>query len=237
MTTNLATMESRVRQMLTDTGATAYSVGTIDEAIRQAIAEYSDSFPRQVDTIVTLPAAGREIALANLTEINSVLAVYWPFDPSKDVWPPNRVSGFRLDFDDGQPLLTLTSDLGDEPQANDDVRILYGTLHHLDDLDGAAGTSIPPSHESIIVLGAAGFAATMRSGDVTSTYTQTPRTLANLSVWAAMRVAEFRAKIARIAAQSIGHGPAFSAGWQLDQWEGQGVVYPHQGTPPVQPVR
>jgi hypothetical protein len=237
MTATLTSIENRVRGFLSDTNATAYPAALVDEAIRQAVAEYSRAYPRQVDTILTTPGAGREIALDSLPELDSVLAVYWPFDPTTDVWPPNRVSGFRLDYDDGNPILTLTSDIGDEPQASDTIRILYATPHHLDGLDGAAGTTIAPSHESTIVLGAAGTAAIIRAGDVTSTYTVSARTQANLEAWGAMRLAEFHAKLAHISAQSVGHGPAFSAGWRLDQWENQGVVYPQTGDRPRTPTR
>jgi hypothetical protein len=232
MTATLTSLETRVRQFLSDVSATAWSAGALDEAIRQAMAEYSNVMPRQVDTLITLVASGREIALDSLPEITAVLEVWWPFNSLAEAWPPNRVSGFRLDFDDGSPVLTLTCDVGDEPQAGDEVRIWYATPQHLDGLDGATGTTLIPTHESTLVIGAAAFAATMRAGDVTSTYTQSVKVQANLEAWGAMRMAEFRGKLAQISAQSIVHGPAFAAGWHLDQWENQGVIYPQPGQRP-----
>jgi hypothetical protein len=236
-TTNLAAFETRVRGFLSDANATAYSTAQIDEAIRQALAEYSAVYPREVDTFVTLPAAGREIDLSSLLELSAILEVWWPFDPTAnpDVWPPNRVQGYRLGFDDGNPVLTLTTDLADEPQAGDNVRIWYTTPQHLDDLDGAAGTTYPTMHESTLVTGAAAFAAIMRAGDVTSTYAVSPRTQANLESWGYTRLAEFRGHLARYAAQSVVHGPAFAKGWGLDQWEDQGVIYPKAGWRPSPP--
>ena len=138
MPANLAQLETRVRGFLSDVNATAYSTAQVDEAIRQALAEYSAATPRQLETFVTLIGPGRQIALNALDDIAAVLEVWWPFDPlaEPEVWPPNRVQGFRLDFDDGQPVLMLTTDLADEPQTNDNVKLWYTTPHHLDGLDG-----------------------------------------------------------------------------------------------------
>ncbi len=217
MTATLATLRARVQLFLSDTGATAYTTDLVDEAIRQALSEYSEVLPRHVDTCLTLPAAGREIALDSLTDLVAVTDVYWPYDSLEESWPPNRVAGFSLNFDDGQPLLTLTSKTGSQPQAGDELRLWYTTPQHLDGLDGAAGTTILPTHESWLVLGAAGYAAIQRAGDVSATYTETARTQANLEAWGQMRLAQFRSKLAQFAITATQRGQTFGAGWKLDE--------------------
>jgi hypothetical protein len=217
MTATLATLRARVQQFLSDAGAVAYTTAALDEAIRQALAEYSEVAPRQVDTVLTLPAAGREIALNALDELIAVLAVSWPYDSTTEVWPPSEVSGFSLQFDDGQPLLTLTSFTGNQPQADDELRIWYATPQHLDGLDDAAGTTVPLAHESWLVLGAAGYAAIARAGDVTSRYAVSAVAQANLEDWGLTRLAQFRAKLAQYSITATQRGQTFAKGWPLDE--------------------
>jgi len=217
MTATLATLRARVQQMLTDTGATAYTTGALDEAIRQALAEYSEVLPRTVATAITLPAAGREIALDTLDELTAVTDVIWPFDTTTEKWPPNLVAGFELRWDDGQPLLILTSSTANQPQADDELALVYTTPQHLDGLDGAAGTTVLLAHESWLVIGAAGYAAIQRAGDVSSTYLESNRTQANLEDWGLMRLAQFRAKLAQLAITATQRGQVFGAGWPLDK--------------------
>ena len=224
MTATLATLRARVQQFLTDTGATAYTTGALDEAIRQALAEYSEVNPRTVATVITLPAAGREIALNYLAELTNVTAVYWPYDSLAEAWPPNLVTGFSLTFDDGQPLLTLTSKAGAQPQADDEMRIWYTTPQTLDGLDSAAGTSVNITHESWIALGAAGYAALLRAGDVSATYTESAQTQANLEQWGAMCLAQFRAKLGQLSLTATQRGQPFGAGWKLDDYDSYGRV-------------
>ncbi len=219
MTATLATLRARVQVLLSDSGATAYTTTAIDEAIRQAMNDYSEIWPRQLDTVLTLPAAGREIALNSLADLTNVTAVYWPYDSLAEAWPPNLVTGFSLTFDDGQPLLTLTSKTGAQPQADDELRLWYTTPQTLDGLDGAAGTSVNITHESWIALGAAGYAALLRAGDVSATYTESAQTQANLEQWGAMCLAQFRAKLAQLSLTATQRGQPFGAGWKLDDYD------------------
>jgi len=219
MTATLSTLRARVQQCLSDVSATAYTTGALDEAIRQALAEYSEVFPRQVDTVLTLPAAGREIALDSLADLVDVVAVYWPYDSTTDAWPPNLVQGFALTWDDGQPLLVLTSDQGLQPLAGDELRLWYTTPQHLDGLDDAAGTTLLATHEAWLVIGAAGYAALQRAGDVASTYTQSPKLQANLEAWAQARLAQFRARLAAFSNAAASRGQPFGPGWKLDEFD------------------
>ncbi len=212
MTATLTTLRARVQQFLLANGAAAWNLETIDEFIRQALADYSDVYPRQVETLLQLPAAGREIALNTLPELVDVADVWWPYLPAADTWPPNRVTGFRLDWDDGFPLLTLHSDIGNEPQANDYLRLWYVTPQHLDSLDGASGTTLPLAHESLLVAGAAAYAANARAaaGDLPA-----------LAAWADNQAAAFRGRLQSIRLRASRRGPAWGQGWAMDEWDDQ----------------
>lgn len=229
MSATLATLRARTQQFLLATGVTAWNTETLDEMLRQALAEYSQANPRQVETVLTLPAAGREIALSALPELVAVLDVWWPYSSTAaEHWPPNRVRGFRLDWDDGQPLLTLTSDAADQPATGDEVRLWYATPQHLDGLDGAAGTTLPLIHEGLLVMGAAGYAAFGRAAFMDA---DQPGVAAALQKWSGAILAQFQTRLAELRRQVAAHGPAFGEGWHLDEWENQGVVYPLPTTP------
>src|SRR5690242_7387464 len=92
----LAQLEARVAARLVDAANAVYTTATIDEALRTALSDYSTTLPLASETYLTLPAAGREIAIDSLTGLIAVLDVWWPYDPDTEVWPPNMVAGFRV---------------------------------------------------------------------------------------------------------------------------------------------
>src|SRR5438045_2907564 len=118
----LAQLEVRVAARLVDSSNAVFSLATIDEALRTVLSDYSATLPRAVETVITLPGIGREIALNSLTNLVAVLDVWWPYNTLSEVWPPNQVAGFRVWWDDSQPLLILTSKSGNQPQTSDSLR-------------------------------------------------------------------------------------------------------------------
>ena len=59
MTATLTTLRDRVELMLADSGNSIWSTDDIDEAIRQALHEYSKTRPLRAVSTVTLSADGR----------------------------------------------------------------------------------------------------------------------------------------------------------------------------------
>ena len=59
----------------------------------------------------------------------------------------------------------LDSNDGSQPQAADELRIWYTIPQTIQDLDDAAVTTVPFPDESLLVLGATGFALMARSAD------------------------------------------------------------------------
>ena len=217
----LAQLEIRVAARLVDSGNAVYSLATLDEALRTVLSEYSAALPLASETYLTLPGAGREIALDSLTGLIAVLDVWWPFDPDSEAWPPNRVAGFRVWWDDAQPVLLLASQAGSQPQAGDNLRLWYTKPHTLQDLDGGDVTTIFPNHESALVTGAAGYAAASNNLDQIGTVRVDPAEVPALNQWAAQRLAEWRAFLAGLAASAPSFGPPYGEGWGLDKWDGR----------------
>src|SRR5436309_13301084 len=121
----LAQLEARVSARLVDATNAVFSLATIDEALRSALSDYTEACPLTSETYITTPAAGREIALSGVSGFLALTNVWWPFDPDTEVWPPNQVGGWRVWWDDAQPLLILSSKTGSQPAASDNVRLWY----------------------------------------------------------------------------------------------------------------
>src|SRR5262245_45949734 len=109
MPSTLAQMEAKVSALLMDPTNTAFTTAVVDGALRLALDEYSRVAPRAMETVIVLPGDGREIALSGITDLIQVTEVWWPYDSSAstETWPPNRVQGFRLWWDDASPVLFL----------------------------------------------------------------------------------------------------------------------------------
>lgn len=220
----LAQYETRVLTFLMDTGVAVWTSATIQEALTLALDEYSGANPLAKETVITCPAAGREIALASLSDLQHVTAVWWPYDSSTEDWPPNLVHGFVVRWDDAQPVLMLQCDTGAQPQTDDEVRVYYTVPHTLQNLRSASTTTIPTIHESLLVLGAAGYACFARSVDLAETTSLAAVATPNLAALGSRYLKEYRRRLLEISLSAHNlhgvSGPAFGAGWALDQWDG-----------------
>ena len=118
MPLTLAQYRTRIAARLLDSSNAVYSTTTIDEALKAALHDYSAALPLTAETVLTLPGDGREVALNGVSNLLQVLEVWWPYDSDAgEVWPPNQVAGFRVWWDDAQPVLLLASKTGRQPQA------------------------------------------------------------------------------------------------------------------------
>ena len=70
--------------------------------------------------------------------------VWWPYDSDavSETWPPNKVRGFRLWWDDLQAVLFLEIEDSSQPKTDEEVRIWYAKRQVIQDLDedGFEGT-------------------------------------------------------------------------------------------------
>ena len=217
----LAQLEVRVSARLADAANALWPLTLVDEALRTALSEYSAAIPQAMEGILILPGTGREIALDSFANLTRVLDVWWPYDTLTEVWPPNQVAGFRVWWDDARPVLLLASKTANQPQASDTIRVWYTRPQTIASLDSATTTSVFPNHESSIVNGAAGFAASMALVSQLSSVKVDPHQVVSLHTYAADRLKEFRASLAALAGAGAApsFGPPYGEGWGIDKWD------------------
>lgn len=219
--TALAGIRDRVEQMLLDTGNAIWTADVIDEGLRQALDQYNYVRPLNMETVITLPGDGREIALSGISGLLYVLDVWWPYDSdaTTETWPPNRVRGWRLWWDDNQPVLFLEITEGSEPQTDEELRVWYAKRQTIQDLDSADSTTIRGDHESLIILGGAGHAAMSRAIDLIETAGTDLYQVGLLGTWGQRKIKEFRSELSRIERKQVRRGPSWLSGWSLDKWD------------------
>lgn len=163
---NLTEMRTRVTQMLMDTGEDIWTADVLDEALRQALSAYSNAAPCTQEITISIPATG-DIDLSAVNGLVDVVEVRWPYQAGKAeaLQPVNRITGWRCWRDLDKPTLELRTMAGASPVGGEDLHVRYTISHLLDGLDGAAQSTIPLIHYSLLVRGAAGYAALFRAID------------------------------------------------------------------------
>ena len=153
----IAAYRTQVLALLTDAGMTYFSANDIDQALRWALAEYSNKRPliRTYDfTVVgitrihTLPT---DFVTRHITNVQR-----WVSDPGELV-----DIDYQAELLDEQWIIQTQSEY-----ANGEVlQILYSSVHQIDGLDDAAGTTVAEADETLLSIGAAGHAMQMRAMD------------------------------------------------------------------------
>ena len=217
----LAGRPDRFARLLMDTGNAIWDTGTLDEAIQQALDEYSWAYSLSFETVITLPGDGREIALNALTGLTEVTQIWWPYDSdaSSETWPPNKVKGWRLWWDDAQPVLFLDMIDGSQPQLDDELRIWYVKPQTIQDLSGADSTSIQDDHVSNVVVGAAAKAALARSVDLVETANTDLYAIQVLATWGKHHKTRWEDFLSNLRKRGNRFGPTWGEGWKIDKWD------------------
>jgi non-ribosomal peptide synthetase component F len=204
MSATLTTLRDRVEQALADSGNAIWSTSAIDEAIRQALHEYSKTRPQRAVGTITLSADGREISVSSLTGLLSVLEVWCTYTAADPEFPPNR-RGFQ--YWPEQTKIYVWDEYA--PQSGDVVRVFYTKLQTLSGLDSATSTTFPDDDESLIAIGAAGYAATSRAVDLAEQVTLDRLTAQQVRAWGLSKLQEFRSGLKtvarRMALETLGH--------------------------------
>ena len=223
MPSTLAQFRTRISQALLDTSNVNFAIAAIDEALQTALDDYTGAAPFSNEALLTLPGAGRTIALDSITGLLAVTQIWWPYDSLKDDDvndAANLVDGFVLRFDDARPIVQLKIRSGSgAPVLNDEIYVWYTKPHTIQNLASSAITTVVATHESGLVTGASGYAALARAIDITETYNQR-RAQAEIESWGLRQLATFRAWLAIVhTAAPVGRTKVFGTGWQLDKWD------------------
>ncbi len=210
----LTELRDRVEQTLADASNAIWSTAGLDEALRQALAEYGAAIPRRLYAILPLSGLlsdnGREIDIADMVVVD-ILAVQLPY-LTDDTAPSPRAFEFWRDLS----VIRLTDYTA---TATDTARIFYTTGHTISGLDGAAVTTVRAEHETILVQGAAAIAALSRAIDLAEQVTVSNQTGQEVRLWGEAKLKEFRAAL-QVAARLAAGGQPWVRLPQLDRWDG-----------------
>ena len=194
MSKDIAAFRTAILADLDDAGLATWSNTEIDRAVRRALYAYSEVKPVEVIGTITLAAAGREISLTTLTGLIDVQKVWPNYDSASPRYPP-PFAKFEL-WDD---KTTLFIDEATEPQAGETVRVFYTQLHTIEDLDTETATTVPVEDEELIILGACGYAAQIKSRSAITQINPADTSPAQWSQWSNRRLNELRRKLNQLA--------------------------------------
>lgn len=181
----LDTLRDRVEVVLQDTGNATWSEDDLEEAVRQALEQYSRHKPQHAISTITLSANGREIDISSLTGLLRVEHVWWDYDSSSPGHPPE----YRH-FETWPGSIVYINDPS-EPQSGDKVRVWYTKEQTIKDLDSATATTFPVDDESFIINGAAAFAARFRAVEQAEQANVDDKVFARLMEWGDKAMSEF----------------------------------------------
>jgi len=210
--TTLTMLRERLETTLQDAGHERWSSDDLDEALRRAMEEFSLVEPHEQVTTVTLSSTGREIDISSLSGCLQVSRVWWPYDAADPEYPP-RWRPFEIWGD------TLYLDTDSEPAAGDVVRLWHTSQHTLDGLDGASSTTLPADAETILIAGAAGFAAQARAAELSETLNVDAGVVQRLSDYARQQLAAFHILLTVRARQAAARQAGIAQAPALDRWE------------------
>lgn len=215
MANDLAEYRTSILASLLDTG-TKYSTTTLDEALRRALNDYTRAFPDFTTADITLTSSGRRVVLTSQTDLITILWCLHPYDSTltdiysraREDYVLNWVGGVPVLFFKGNPL----------PKSGDHVYIEYARPQKVKDLDSASATTVRLDHKAILVAGAAGFAALIRSQMLNEEWGGLPGQMPNLSQWGSTTVKYFHDQLV-IIRQELNLNPFTASKWKLDDWD------------------
>jgi hypothetical protein len=182
--TTLADLRDRLRVELHDGDADRWDDDALDAHLQRAVRDLSGRAPRERKTTLMTAAGSRELSLTTLSDLVEVTAVEYPVGQ----FPPCHV-GFSVYAG------TLTLLVDEAPAGVEDVNVLWGSLHEVD----AGSSTLAVTHEDIVVLGAAGYAAVEWASFATNrTNVGGPEVVAQYAAWGADALARFNEQLSRL---------------------------------------
>ena len=184
----LATIRDRVEQLLVDLSNAIWTTGLIDESVDQALSAYSEVRPQVVRSALSLTTIlstnGREIDISAVTGLVSVVDVWAPYLAADD-----KATKRRFEHWLEQEVVNLAD--GAAVSASDTARIFYAKVHTLNGLNSAGATTFKTGDDSLIVVGAAGYACLSRAVDLLEQVTLGRQTAEELQGLGSVYLAEF----------------------------------------------
>lgn len=169
--TTLADFRTRVLYALgvTVSSERGFTDTNVDEHIKRAVEEFGLYVPAQAAADLTVTGGTRTLLTSALTRPVAVAAVEYPLDQRPRRLVDFGVWGGTVTLDHSPPAAAYT------------VRLYYTQRHLVD----AAGSTIDPAHEGVVVEGAAAhaiLARAMGAANAAETATVAPQTYQHLRV-------------------------------------------------------
>ena len=213
--TPLSTFLARTLALLGDPSSVRYSNILLGEALSQALEEYSIAIPNLLIEEFSVVSSGREQLISSVPAFLNVLRVVFPFDETAS--EQTALDTFHA-YHDGDYLAIHIGGPA-VPAPGDVIQIYYTIPHTLQDLAGAASTTVNPAHHSLLCQGAAGFAALLRAAQMVENLGKRVADVENLQKWGTEQRHKFSATLQLLAAGHAHTSALSGSGWRLDHWD------------------
>ncbi len=214
------TLTTRLLQILGDGAANRFTADITDEAFRLALSEYSYAVPDHKCKLFTVTSAGREQALPlagagidHFTGLISITQVLFPYEGDDQDIEQTPHSQYYFYWTAGAPVLYIGG--SKIPAVDDEILVTYAATHTIDDLDSAAACTVPTHDFELILQGAAGHAARLRTAIYNESFSAHPE----LKLFAIDALKFFRDSL-RSRTRKFGANALPPKGFKLDQWDG-----------------
>ncbi len=196
----IATFRTAIAKLLDDSTNARYSNDQIDQALRQALQEYSRVRPYLQtynvngtgERVLEMPADFQPIRISRV-------------DYHDENDSPQVELAFYSYHQDGSWFIELADQV---LAATESIDVSYLSSHQIDGLDSAAGTSVPAEDENAVQQGAAGYAALYRAVSRAESVNLQPAVQKQLLELSQAFLRAFRAAIAKRAGSAFAVLPA-----------------------------
>jgi hypothetical protein len=217
--TTLETLTTRLLLILGDTLANRFTAEITEEAWKLALAEYSYAVPniQTKSFTVTEPTREQELPVTGLQEpvfsrLISITQVIFPWlGDDEEQQPP--LQRYYFYFVNGYPVLYIGGPR--TPIEDDQILITYASAHTIDGLSSATACTVPGQDFELLLLGASGHAARLRTAIYSESFSNHPE----LKLFALDNLKQFRDTLRTMRRQSS-RQPLPAQGFKLDAWDG-----------------
>jgi hypothetical protein len=210
--TDLSDLEDRVEALLKDASNVDFSVSEIDNAIRLALHDLSGSLPARATASMDAVTDQWEYTLA-VTGLVSVSEVWYPYLATDAAYKLAHPVKWRMLTDS-----VLLLECKETPNSAYDIRLLYEKTQTLAGLDSAATTTVNDAEKSVLVIGAAGYAAVSLARDKIDTAVF-GEAVTELSKWGWARINEFKQRVVELGDREAAGDDARIGWWSADKWD------------------
>ena len=196
---NLLDYRTRMRLELSDLNVETWEDDILDQALRQALSDYTDASPDEAISTLAFASATREISVSSLARLLDVQRVWLPYTASDPENPPN----WRTDFELWPGSILYIAD-NPKPANADVARVWYTRRHIIDGLDAQTTTTVKAEHENLLVIGGTSYAASARARGLAETINAEDNAYKQAAGFAFRRMNEFRAGLNKIRQKPAG---------------------------------